>query len=443
MDKSKISIFVAILININVMVGAGIYISPPQMASATSSFSFVGWILAALVFLPIVYGISQMSRFFPGEGGLYRYAKETFGPSCGYFSAWLYFLGFLGAEALQATAFYDTLRSTVDLGIFATNPTLFFICFFSIMYSMCCLDMRIVSTFQSAITLVKLSPIIFVISMIIWHPAGTPPAALSSSSNLLPTDSFSGIMATLPMAIFGYWGFEAACNFSHRIKGGHKNASIAILLGFFIVMSLYTLFHWQLLNIMGSSGLATDRVEGFFRYVGWNHAKGIRLGGLILALAILISYANAIYSEMTSYSFLIQALGKDEVLFGGKLFAKVNRFNQPIYAIALNGICACFLASYANGVGDLVAVANLGMISAFMITLLALGKIYRKEKNIIGSIIVVVGLVAVSIIVYFSFQKINGHKSLLLLTSLILLGSLLFGIQKAISTAQLKEQSSS
>ena len=87
-SNNKISVLVAIIMNVNIMVGAGIFISPPQMAQTAGSYSYLGWLLSALIFLPVVYASSQLSSHFPGEGGLYSYARRGLGKTAGFFCGW-------------------------------------------------------------------------------------------------------------------------------------------------------------------------------------------------------------------------------------------------------------------------------------------------------------------------------------------------------------------
>ena len=68
---------------------------------------------------------------------------------------------------------------------------------------------------------------------------------------------------SLPLAIFGFFGFEACCSVSHLIENSEKNAPRAILLGFLITAALYTLFHFGLLNVMGSTDLAQYGAPAF------------------------------------------------------------------------------------------------------------------------------------------------------------------------------------
>jgi len=48
-ERGKISFVAAVLMNINIIVGSGIYFAPQLMAQQTGGTSFLGWILAGFL----------------------------------------------------------------------------------------------------------------------------------------------------------------------------------------------------------------------------------------------------------------------------------------------------------------------------------------------------------------------------------------------------------
>lgn len=60
-------------------------------AAASGPSALVIWILgAAGLFVPLVFATLELSSRFPEEGGLYVWARETFGPFAGFMAGWLY-----------------------------------------------------------------------------------------------------------------------------------------------------------------------------------------------------------------------------------------------------------------------------------------------------------------------------------------------------------------
>ena len=53
MSSQKISLFTATMLNINVIVGAGILMTPAAMAGLSGNMSFLGWPLCGLIFFQL------------------------------------------------------------------------------------------------------------------------------------------------------------------------------------------------------------------------------------------------------------------------------------------------------------------------------------------------------------------------------------------------------
>ena len=67
--EHKLSLRAAILLNMNIMIGSGIFISPSQIAAVAGNASFLAWPIVALLLLPLVLCTVQLSKMFPGCGG--------------------------------------------------------------------------------------------------------------------------------------------------------------------------------------------------------------------------------------------------------------------------------------------------------------------------------------------------------------------------------------
>ena len=60
-EKGKISLFAAVLISMNIMIGAGIFMNPQPMAIIGGTFSFLGWVFAAGLLFPVIWGVDRAS----------------------------------------------------------------------------------------------------------------------------------------------------------------------------------------------------------------------------------------------------------------------------------------------------------------------------------------------------------------------------------------------
>ena len=246
MKHHKISLMTAILMNINIMVGSGILIGPAVMAGVAGNASFMTWLVVALFFLPIVLCLVQLSRMCPGAGGFYAYAKEGLDKTAGYWSGWLYVAGYTFAVTVEILALRKTLLVLLGETWLTGNNVLFNAVAMGAVVLMNMLGLKFFSRILNSLTISKMIPLV---SLILLIPFIYNPSFSVSSSE------WAALPYSLPMAIFGYFGFEYCCSISHLIEDSERNAPKAILIGFFATALIYTLFHFGLLNLMGKQGL--------------------------------------------------------------------------------------------------------------------------------------------------------------------------------------------
>ena len=431
MSSSKISFISALLISMNIMVGAGIYISPPDMALAAGDLSYLGWFAAFLLFLPVVLSLSKLAAYYPGEGGMYRYIKETLGVFPGFLGAWVYFLGFVGAQSLQSLALRELVSYHLGSEFLIQNPWLFNLSFLAVLFFLSRYPMKMIAKVQSAVTLLKLLPLFFVIGLLVVLPGlggGELIESVDEAARMPEAGNFAEALAliwkTIPYAIFGYWGFEACTNISHRISGSKKNASRVILLSFLVVCTLYTLFHFEVLRVMGSYGLYHQKVENFLSYAGWTSALALKVGFLVFSACLSISYFNVVLSELLSYSFVVQVLASEKKIIGADKLSKFNKNDQPIPAILLNCVLTFLIMTFVPGKDGLVALTNIGIVISFVFCLISLLKLSLKNRDYIFSFIAVLGFVSCYFVAVFSLSLLDGLQPLVPLFVLIILGAL-------------------
>jgi amino acid transporter len=408
-NQKKISIITAILINVNIMVGAGIFISPPQSASVAGQWGFLGWTLAALILLPLVLCLSKLSALNPGAGGLYSYTRKVMGPHFGFLCGWIYFIGCVGAESLQMTVLRDLVIQELSLPWLAKNIWVFNAVVVGVVFLLSQFSMRVLGSIQSKVTLVKLSPIFFVLLMFVLSPFS------EHHSEAIPLSDFdlSTIFKAVPFAIFGFWGFESCVNISHRIEGGKSAAAKAMLISFLLVTIIYTVFHYELLATMGSSALSTEKIQGYVRYLGWANLSVIKISAIFLSLAISISYFNAIFSEMSAYSFSLSSMAKAKDVFLPSPISWMNRNSQPSGAMVVNSLVLFLMITFITDEKEIIANANLGTLTAFVFALTSLIVMLWKQKEYAAICIPLLGYGSCALLSVYSVEVIGGFENAL------------------------------
>lgn len=421
MNNSSISLWTAVLININLMIGAGIYFMPPLMAKAAGNLSYLGWPIIGLLFLPVVLSIAAVAKKFPQEGSFYVYAEQGLNRFFGFLSGWTYCLGWVGIGALQLQALQAALSQSTGCPFFTQHNFIFSTLFIGILCLLNFLDLKTIGKLQSSITIFKLIPLVSIALLIFgfWH-----------SDAILPFDHpLSSLQYTLPLALFGFWGFETCANISHRIGGSPSNASRAIMIGFFATVLIYMLVHLSLINIMGAENLALLGVASFVHSIGISSPFIKNAIGLFIRASIIAAYINAIFGSLTSSSFLLGAMARTKLLFPARMLSATNKEGQPIAAVCLLGSMIVLFSWFITQQASLTAIANLGMLGAFVLTLISLGKIEHAERNHRGLLMCCLALAACIVLGVYSYLEISTVMYTVPLICSLALGIILYSIK--------------
>lgn len=78
-----------LLITINSIMGTGIYFLPAAGVNVAGPASIIAWLILSTLSLYIAGVFSELVSMFPGAGGVYEYAKNTFGRSVSFIVGWL------------------------------------------------------------------------------------------------------------------------------------------------------------------------------------------------------------------------------------------------------------------------------------------------------------------------------------------------------------------
>jgi amino acid transporter len=391
-NSHKISFFAAVLMNINLMIGAGIFLMPELMAEKSGAASFLGWALSAIIFLPIVMSIAHAAKLFPGAGSFYSYSKDTLGKTAGFLSGWTYILGWVGIISVQMFGLRQVLGK-----YFSFSPLIFNLLFLTFLCIISSINLKAVSKIQSNITLFKLSPLILVIAFLVFY---------LNPKFCITAHDFKSIGLTIPMALFGFWGFEGCCSISHLIKGDKNAASRAIIVGFFATALIYSLFHFGLIHIMGTQNLGTYGVSSFVNYLGFNSTLQTAMNALISS-AIMTAYISSAFGAFIANSEIIHAMSKENLIFGSKEIKKVNKHGRPTRAILLLGFIIFIFSLIITNKFVLNSLSNLGMLSAFSITLISLFVIYKTQRLRRSLIRLLFAFASMFVLIFYSWNAMG------------------------------------
>lgn len=381
---NKLSFFAALFININIMLGTGVFINTVVLAQKVGSLAPLLYCLAGVLMLPLVLSIARLMDFYE-EGTFYRFGA-TLSPYWGFISTWCYFIGKLATPTLGIHAFNLFLQKSfpffASFSVFALD--VFIISFFVFLNMF---SGKLSQKIQYFFLMTKSVPLLFAIGVSLW--------IFDCATIASPTVIWEGMPVSLPLVIFCFLGFEATCSLSKVIENSQKNASRAIIYSFFIVLGLLMLYQFLFYTALGDTlAQQANYVDAFPALIQKAFPKFLSILTPILSLAIAASALGGAYGILFSNAWNLHTLAQHNYLPASASFAAYNSAQIPYLCILTEGVlCLCFLALTKGAQIPLQYTSVLAGMTAYAISIASLNKIARTPLSMLGMLSCIIGII--------------------------------------------------
>ncbi len=419
-NHHKLSLPAAIFININIMMGSGVFINTIELARRAGILGGFLYLALALLLLPLIASIATLVNLHP-SGGFYMFGSQEISPLFGFISSWSYFIGKLASTALTLHVAMTLLQQIFPVlaSINILTLDLFILALFIFLNT---LNLQTGKQIQYIFIIMKAIPILFAIlgSLYLVSTAtiitGMPPV-------------WSGMAVSLPLVLYASTGFEAACSLSSRIKNAKRNAPIAIYTSFIIVLFLSFIYQFIFSLAIGIPlGLFDSYLQAFpslLIRLFTNKFVMQKLLGLIY-IAIACSSLGAGYGLIFSNNWNLYTLATHNHTFFKNFLTKFNSHHIPVACIFVEGAFVILYFAITKGAQlPLQQLGALGATIAYSISVLSLlfAK-YKKPEIPIGWFIPILGLgncIILTVSCISSFF-VSGLFPLIVFSILLLLG---------------------
>ncbi|MCK4264979.1 amino acid permease [Candidatus Babeliales bacterium] len=417
--KSKISLFLAILININIVIGGGFFLSTKVLSQKSGIFSALAWLMVGIILLPLVLVLAKLSKAHPVSGGLYVYSHKALGPFWGFLSGWGYYVGTAAGNAVILHAFRKLAE---EMGLIQPILSLFKISgfgsdifFIALFATLNLFNIELLGKIEVLFTILKTIPFALVIISSFF---------LFTTSNITPSHSFgiSGMLNSIPIVLFAYVGIEACCAIAHIIKDGKKNTSKAILIAMGIIVSLYTVIQFLIVGIHGPAII--DPFVGIIPKLT-NNPILIKWGTHIVGIAILSSFLGGFYSMFYTNNWNLFAMAEENKIPLSKQLLKLNTYKSPWLCIFAQAILIIIFLMITKNIENLMTMSDFGVVIAYLLSTIAFIAMYKSKKSQL--IVSGLSLLSCSYLLYACFNNLAKSGILFLLPYLGLLGIGLVG----------------
>ena len=380
--NNTIPLWSAIIININIIIGSGVFINTTELAHRAGLLGGLSYAIVGFLLFPLILSFVKLLEIYPA-GGFYAYCSTALHPIVGFLSTWCYFFAKLSSATLSVHIFTLLMQKTFPaLEIF--NPLM---CDFVILLLLLALNMFNVRTgtkIQNWIMILKLFPLFFVITAGIF---------LVNSSNATAVDElWSGIPSTIPLVLHALLGFEIACSISRNIENPRVNAPRAVLISYATVVVLYLAYQTFFYSVLGTDlALQTDYRAAFPLLISklgiGDQLKNI-LGHLI-HLAIATSALSAAFGIIFANMWNLYSLAELHHTVAPASIMQRNRFNIPFICVLMQGaIMLVYLCVISGKQITFQQLSAFGATVTYTLSIAGLlATLYQKNKSLLVPIL--------------------------------------------------------
>lgn len=433
-EQKFLSLRSAILININIMLGAGIFLNTTRLAGPTGIAGAFGYLLIGILMLPLVLSIAKLTNMYP-SGGFYTFAKTEMNPLAGFISAWSYLMAKLASGSLMMHFSLSLIQQLIP-ALQAVNILVLDALAIALFIFLNTRNVQTGGRIQAAFTVFKLIPISFAILTGLYLFGGTN---ITHAHRI-----WSGLPDVLPFLVYAAMGFESACLICNKMRNPERDAPRAILISYSIVLSIAALYQFAFYGALGTNLADLVTLHPLTSYLfafpalleQWlptAPAVAAKLQG-ILHLALASSALGGSYGIIFSNTWNLNTLALNGHVFFKKFFTWTNKHAIPVACVALEGALYALYLYVSGGIQDtLQPLSVLGTVLAYTISVIALlkAKVSRPDLSI-SFWIPALGLISCSLFIITSIKTVikSGPSGLVLFGALLIIGITMFFITK-------------
>jgi ethanolamine permease len=353
-------------------------------ASAGTLGFLIATLFVAIMYLTFIFSFTEMSCAIPQAGGPFAYARRAFGPLGGFFGGVSTLVEFVCAPpsiAMAIGAYFGDLFPQLSPVSIAIVAYIIFVCLNLMGVSMA-------ATFELVVT------IIAIFELLVFMGVVAPGFQLTNflahgwaGSDTFTWGTVSGICASIPFAIWFFLAIEGASMSAEEAK----NPQVTVKKGFIWGILTLVILAVGVMMFAGGTGdwrelsNINDPLPSAMRMIvgsksGWLHML------VSLGLFGLVASFHGIIMEASRQVFALSRAG-----YLPKSLSAVNKRAVPHLAIILTGVFGilCVLSDkfdlFLNGqslTANVITLACFGSISMYVISMLALFRLRKKEPNL-------------------------------------------------------------
>jgi len=303
-DKVKplkiITVTDAVAFCIGVVVGVGVFRTPPLVAANTGSevLFLSAWLLGGVAMLVGMLCYAELASAHPNAGGEYHFLRLAYGQRLATLFAWARCSVIqTGAIAAVAFVFGDYAQQVVPLGRY--GPTLWAAASIIVLTCVNLIGTPPGKRVQIAFSAATVTLVIIVIAAgFLSHEAKAvaPPQTSSGAFGL-----------AMVFVLLTYGGWNEIAYLSGEMKDVRREMLLTALIGTFVVTLLYMTINYSYFHVFGLQGVTQSQAIGadFMRHIAGD------TGAIFLSLVICLASLSTLNASIFTGVRVYYALGND------------------------------------------------------------------------------------------------------------------------------------
>src|SRR2546421_8738212 len=296
--RKAVTMRYAVALYMSSVLGSGVLVLPGLAAQIAGPASLLAWLLLSLASYPLGYTFASLSARKPESGGVYSFARESFGLQMADAVGWLFIVWYItGAPVVTVIA-----ASYLSYAIPLTKTMIYVVAALIILGTFLINYRGIVISGK-----VQLAVIVAIVGLLLTAViASVPLVRVENFTPFFPYGVLSiGVAAAL--IFWSYLGYENASNVAEEFKNPERDFHRSIILSVVVISALYL-----------SVAIAT---------VG---TRAYTAGGSVAPFAAILSNALGVYGAVGTAILAV-------IIIFGTMNAYTTGISRVIYATAKDG----------------------------------------------------------------------------------------------------------
>lgn len=293
----------AVALYMSSVLGSGVLVLPGLAARIAGPASLVAWVILSVASYPLAYTFATLSARKPESGGVYSFAKESFGQRWADAVGWLFIVWYVtGAPVVTFIA-----ASYLSYAIPLTTLQIYIVAGLIILGTFLINYQGIVATGR-----VQLAVIIAIVGLLLTAVLASAPLVRVNNFTPFFPNGFVPIGVAAALIFWSYLGYENVSNVAEEFKNPQRDFHRSIVVSVIVISALYL-----------SVAVATVGTRAY-------EAGGSVAGGSVAPFAAILSNALGNYGGVSTG---ILAL----FIITGTVNAYTTGMSRVIYSVAKEG----------------------------------------------------------------------------------------------------------